>query len=121
MYDLEKGNLLVVGSTGSGRTTLIQTIVLSLVRSCPPDMLVFHIIDFAGHKLRLPSRISTFWRIYEPADSDRIHKLLSFLKGTLEERRRLFLEARSLNLASYNRSCVEETVLPTVLVVIKQL
>ncbi len=119
MYDLEHGNLLVVGSTGTGRTTLIQTIIFSLAQYSPPDTCVFHIVDFAGHKLR--SSFLGFPHsggIYGPDDSDRLHKLLSFLKDTLEERRKLFLESGSYNLSSYNRSCNREQLLPVVLVVI---
>lgn len=39
-------HVLIAGTTGSGKTTLVQSVVLSLCRATPPDEVQFSFIDF---------------------------------------------------------------------------
>lgn len=46
--DLADGHVLVAGSTGSGKTRFIQSLVASIVRACEPDDVRMLIIDGKG-------------------------------------------------------------------------
>ena len=48
----EEGNVLVIGSPGSGRTTTLMSLVSAYAQSLPPNLMHFHLIDFGGHQLR---------------------------------------------------------------------
>lgn len=118
-YAPGEGSMLVAGTTGSGRTTLIQTLVHSLTSSYSPGQLHLHIIDFAGHKLKASFHNHPHTGgVYEPFDEDRIRKLLRYLQETMEERCRCFLEQMVANLPGYNRAVGHEEQLPHLLVVI---
>lgn len=118
--DLEhSGNLLVVGSPGSGRTTSLLTLVTSLARAHRPDQLHFHLIDFAGHQLR--AGLDSFPHVagtYGTQDRDRIRRLLTNLAKDLERRQGLFASAGAVRLSGYWRRSDGEERLPAILTVI---
>ncbi|MBN1264490.1 MAG: hypothetical protein JXA25_03295 [Anaerolineales bacterium] len=107
--ELSSGNMLIVGSPGSGRTTFLQTAVYSLAYVYPPDELHVHIIDFSGHKLLASfGDFPHIGGIYQAADEERVLKLLRFLTDVLNRRKQQFLERKVVGLSAYNNQCPAE-------------
>jgi S-DNA-T family DNA segregation ATPase FtsK/SpoIIIE len=98
------GNLLLVGSPGSGRTTFALSLVAAHARTYPPDSIHFHLVDFGGHQLRagfseLPHAAGT----YGPDDRDRTRRLQKTLQEELERRRNIFEAAGVVGLPEYQQ------------------
>jgi S-DNA-T family DNA segregation ATPase FtsK/SpoIIIE len=116
---IEDGNILVVGSPGTGRTNFLLTFGAGLMRSFSPDWIHFHMLDFGGHQLG--SAFSGFPHIagvYGALETERIRRLLSTLKGELEERRRTFSEVGAVSLRGYRAANPDAPPMPLVLTMI---
>ena len=50
--DLSKTNVMIIGSTQSGKTNLLQTIIRSVAEKYTPEQAIFYIIDFASMYLK---------------------------------------------------------------------
>ena len=115
----QHGNLLVVGSPGSGRTTFALTLVAALARTHRPDSVHFHLVDFAGHQLKAAlSSLPHVSGIYGQDDRDRTKRLLTTLREELETRRSLFAEAGVVGFPEYRRKDNRAVKLPAIAVII---
>ncbi|MFQ5942836.1 MAG: type VII secretion protein EssC [Anaerolineales bacterium] len=115
----EDGNLLVIGSPGSGRTVALMTLVAANAQSHPPGLIHFHLIDFGGHQLKaafgqMPHVAGT----YSSNDVDHVRRLLSNLRSELDTRRRLFESAGVVDFARYREGSKESGELPAILTII---
>ncbi len=97
-------HLLVSGSTGSGKSVCMHTLLISLLSSRSPDQLRLILID--------PKRLefSTYADIPHllvpiVTDSRRADKALNWVVGEMERRYILMAEAGVRNITEYNKSC----------------
>jgi len=98
----EDGNVLVIGSPGSGRTTTLMSLVSAYAQSLPPNLMHFHLIDFGGHQLRAAfSQMPHVAGAYASDDVDRVRRLIGTLRSELDARRKLFEEAGAVDFARY--------------------
>ncbi len=122
----EKGNGphgLIAGTTGSGKSELIITLILSLAINYSPDNLQFVLIDFKGggvasvlsnSSLKLPHIIG----ILDNLDSSEMDRALSSFKNECKKRESLFQKLTNIthvpinNLSSYQKEWTKETSLP---------
>lgn len=93
---------LVAGTTGSGKSELLQTYILSVAAHFHPYEVSFVIIDFKGGGManqfeNLPHLIGTITNI----DGKEINRSLLSIKAELEKRQKLFAEAQVNNINSY--------------------
>jgi len=118
--DLERdGNLLVVGSPGSGRTILSLTLVAALARAHPPNLVHFHLVDAGGHQLKAGlSQLPHVSGVYGQNDRDRTSRLLGTLQAELDSRRKLFEKAGVVGLAEYRQGEHEGVELAAIVTVI---
>ncbi|MCP4960583.1 MAG: FHA domain-containing protein [Actinomycetia bacterium] len=79
-------NVLVAGAGGSGRTTVLRTVVDGLARSQPPSDLSAYCIDFGGGLETLAS-IPHIGGVVPGGDSERLRRLLAMVSSTIEQRR----------------------------------
>ena len=95
---------LVAGTTGSGKSEILQTYILSVATLFHPYEVGFVIIDFKGggmaNQLRgLPHLIGTITNI----DGREIERSLRSIKAELRRRQRLFAEADVNHISGYIR------------------
>lgn len=92
---------LIAGTTGSGKSELIITYVLSMALSYSPDEVAFVLIDYKGgglarafdnDRFKLPHVAGTVTNLDGPA----IARSLASLQSELRRRQRLFNEAREM-------------------------
>ncbi len=115
----EDGNILVIGSPGSGRTITLMTLVTAYALSHPPDLIHFHLIDFGGHQMRAAfSEMPHVAGAYVGDDVDRIRRLITTLRSELDARRRLFEEAGAVDFARYRAGEDGAEKLPAILTAI---
>jgi DNA segregation ATPase FtsK/SpoIIIE, S-DNA-T family len=88
IVDLEEGGgLLVVGSGGSGRTTLLRSIAASIARDAAPDEVVVYGLDFASRSLRTLDVLPHVATVATGDDLEAATRVLSLLARELDARR----------------------------------
>jgi len=80
------GHLLAQGSGGSGRTTLLRTIAVSVASSWAPDQAHLHVVDFGGSGLRDLTALPHVGTLVEGEDDNRLERLLALLSAIVRER-----------------------------------
>ncbi len=108
VLDLAKlhGNILVLGSARSGKTTFIRTLALSLAASHSPADLWIYVIDPSGSGCGLAAPVSRFGRdhgdglrlchladAFTPQQSSKVDRLLIELQDQIRQRQVLILKA----------------------------
>lgn len=115
---LKMPHLLVAGSTGSGKTVCINTIILSLLYQNSPEMLRFIFVDPKRVELTLYNGIP---HLLTPVITDAA-KTVNALKWTIGEMERRFdvlAKAGKRDILSYNKTAEEK--LPYIVFVIDEL
>ncbi len=102
------GNLLVLGASGSGKTALLQTIMLALAEAHSPADLWFYVLDSAGGGLGLRDKLPHIAHVLAPRQHLLIERLLAELQSQLEDRRSLFQQYGVATLAQYRERSIRQ-------------
>ena len=102
VVDLERdGSLLVYGSSGSGKTTLLRTLAAALVRDASPAELQLYALDFATRGLAPLGALPHVGAVVGGDDEERVERVFSLLRSTLERRKAQFAQAGVFSLCDY--------------------
>ncbi|HSF98841.1 MAG TPA: FtsK/SpoIIIE domain-containing protein, partial [Ornithinibacter sp.] len=98
-------HVLVGGTTGSGKSEFLRTLVTSLATSCPPDELTFVLVDFKGGAAfgacaRLPHVVG----LVTDLDDHLVARALRSLGAELRRRERIFAAVGASDLEGYRRN-----------------
>jgi S-DNA-T family DNA segregation ATPase FtsK/SpoIIIE len=116
--DLEsEGSVLVYGATGSGKTTFLRTLALSLARRVTPDDLNVYGLDFATRGLQVLEALPHTGSVIAGEDEERTARLFSMLRTAMERRKVLFAQHGAFTLSEYRRAARGEP-LPRILVLL---
>ena len=86
-WDPAEGNLLMLGITGSGTTTALRSIALSLTRAWPPASLELHAIDYGTGDLAGLEGLPHTGAVIAAEDRERQVRLIRHLRAQLDRRR----------------------------------
>ena len=115
-------HLLIAGTTGSGKSVCMNSLILSLLYKARPDEVRLIMIDPKMVELGIYNGIP---HLYVPVVTDPKKAAGALQWATVEmlKRYRLFSEANVRDIESYNRVCTEkgEAILPQVVIVIDEL
>lgn len=100
-------HLLIAGTTGSGKSVCLNTIILSILMTKRPDHVKMIVID---PKMVEMSQFKDIPHLMTPivTDMPRAQKVLEWTVGQMDERYALLAEARTKNIAAYNNLDTEE-------------
>lgn len=114
--DLSDGHVVLYGSSGYGKSTFIQTMILDLAHKHTPETLHLYLMDFGTNGL-LPLRqlphTADFFRVDE---EEKIAKLMTKLTEEIKARKKLLAQKNVANLSLYERATGES--LPEIVVVL---
>ncbi|HZW45249.1 MAG TPA: FtsK/SpoIIIE domain-containing protein [Dermatophilaceae bacterium] len=99
----KEGNLAVFGASGSGKSVLLRTIALAAgltVRGGPCHV---YGIDFGNHALSMLESLPHVGSIVSGADHERLTRLLTFLRETIDERAVRYSRASAATITDYRR------------------
>ncbi|MEP6986657.1 MAG: FtsK/SpoIIIE domain-containing protein, partial [Chloroflexota bacterium] len=80
------GHLLVMGGPGTGKTTLLKTLALSLALLHSPERLHLYFLSFTGAGLNDISDLPHAERVIQGTEAERVRRLFRRLMQTLNER-----------------------------------
>ncbi|MDP8960920.1 MAG: FtsK/SpoIIIE domain-containing protein [Actinomycetota bacterium] len=85
----EEGNLLLYGLGGSGTTTTLASLALSLAVHSSPDRLHLYVLDFGAGELQQLTNLPHTGAVVGATDRERQLRLIRFLREELGRRRQL--------------------------------
>ncbi len=86
----EGGHHAIIGSVVSGKSTMIQTILYSLVTKYSPDALNIYALDFSSKMMAAFEGLAHFGGIMYEGDDDKIAKFFNMVERMLAERKKAF-------------------------------
>ena len=112
----EKGHAAIYGAPGTGKTTFLQTLILSAALAYAPDELSMYLMDFGGGALGLFRDLPHVGGVAFAQEEEKVSKLAKLLLKELEKRKKLFSEAGVLSMQAYREASVQE--LPYILLIL---
>ncbi len=89
---LADGHLLLCGAGGSGRTTLLQTLIYSAVTRYTPSEVNVYIADFSSRTMAVFGSLPHVGGVMFEGDDEKIDEVFSLLQKTLARRKSEFSE-----------------------------
>ncbi|WP_141523149.1 MULTISPECIES: type VII secretion protein EssC [Bacillus] len=113
--NLLEGHMNVYGMPGTGKTTFIQTVIMSLALSHSPEEVNFYIVDFSRMFLDF-AKLPHVGGVVQEGESEKIKRLFGFIKKELLHRKEQFATLGAKSFETYKRLSGE--VLPAMVIII---
>lgn len=97
----DDGHAVLYGAPGTGKTTFMQTVVMSLCTSYKPDEVSIYIMDFGGWNMGLFRDFPHVGGIANDNESEKIEKLVRLISKELDLRKHKFAEQGVGNIQAY--------------------
>ncbi len=105
----DAGNTVIYGMPATGKTTLLQTLIVSLALTRKPDQVSLYVMDLSGSNhytaLQQLPHIGGIATLDQP---ERLHKLALLLNDLFQERKRVFSQIGVGNIAAYRAITKQE-------------
>ena len=107
-------NLLIVGEGGSGKSTMLQSIMHSLADRYGPDRVNFYILDFSNKLLSPYKNLPHCGAYLTSEDEDSLERFFAFILEEANRRKKLF---ESAGIYSYDKY-IQNHILPLMIIVV---
>jgi S-DNA-T family DNA segregation ATPase FtsK/SpoIIIE len=98
------GNVIIVGSPQSGKTTVLRTLVGSLALTHTPREVQFYCLDFGGGAFSALTNLPHVGGVATRRDADRVRRTIAELHGLIQSREALFAKHGVEGAAAYRRA-----------------
>jgi S-DNA-T family DNA segregation ATPase FtsK/SpoIIIE len=113
------GHLLIFGSAGTGKSSLLRTLVTSLALTRTPTDVNFYILDFGGQStLKVLDGLPHVGAVATRFEAERIERLIAYMHDEVSRRNDLFRTARVDSYEDYNARVSPEDCLPVIYLII---
>lgn len=110
------GHIVIYGAPVTGKTTLLQTLIMSIALTRKPDETSIYIMDFGGWNLSVFRELPHVGGVANDNEPERINKLVLLLNRILEDRKQRFSNLGVGNISTYREVTGER--LPDVVLVV---
>lgn len=90
---LQIANLLMIGSIGMGKTTLLQTLLFSVVCSYSPKQINIYCMDFSSRTFRIFCKLPHFGDVAFIEEEEKVVRMIEHIQSIMKERRAIFDQA----------------------------
>lgn len=97
------GHLIIVGAPQSGKSTLLQTIMASLLATQTPATVGCYCIDLGGGRLRPFTNAPHAGGVYGRGEREQMRRVVRHIRGIIDDREIFFRTARLDSMASYRQ------------------
>ena len=109
----EAGNMAVCGTVVSGKSTFLQTVICSLISSCPPSRVIVYGIDYSGRSMQEFIEAPHVGGMMHETDTEKTGRFFNMMMSMAEKRKDLF---RGGNFTEYIRAGMPD--IPAVFIII---
>lgn len=99
-----EGHLLIYGAPGTGKTMLLQTLILSLAQRYTPDEVHIYILDFGSWSMKNLLALPHIGDVANGNEEEKVRNCVKMLTDTLDSRRELFAHTGAGNLKAYRQA-----------------
>ncbi len=117
--DLTAQNLMIIGSSQSGKTNLLQTIIRSVTSRYTPAEVSIYILDFASMVLKNFDRLAHVGGVVTSSEDEKYKNLMKMLRSEVESRKEKLVSAGVSSFSAYKEA--GQTDLPQILLIIDNL
>lgn len=98
-------NHMIVGMASTGKTTFMQTLIMSFAMRYSPAALQMYVLSLSSRTLGCVAQLPHMGEIIYADELDELRRLLRLLEDEDQRRRNLFSQASTDSFVEYNRSC----------------
>lgn len=113
---IQSGNLLIIGSASSGKSTLIQTIMYELVTNYTPKDINIYTLDFSSYVTKTFEDLPHVGGVVLQEEEVKVMRLMRQISKEIEERRERFFKAGTFSFVEYKK--IDPDGLPAILIVL---
>lgn len=117
--DLTNNNTMIIGSSQSGKTNLLQTFIRSLAEKYTPEEVTIYIIDFASMVLKNFEKLNHVGGVVTSSEDEKLKNLFKLLRAEMEKRKKKMLSFGVSSFAAYREA--GKTDLPQIVLLIDNL
>lgn len=103
-FNLSQNNYLIMGSSQSGKTNLLQTIIRGLVQLYSPKQVQLYILDFASMILKNFENLNHIGGVITANTEERLKGLVKILQNEIQMRKNLLSRMGLSSYSSYRES-----------------
>jgi S-DNA-T family DNA segregation ATPase FtsK/SpoIIIE len=113
---VEDGNIGIFGSSGYGKSTTLQTLLMAMAVKNSPEQVQYYVFDFGNGALLPFQQLPHTGDYFRSDDKRKIEKFLSFIAEEVDKRKQLFTVAEVSNITMYNT--ISDVKLPLIFITI---
>lgn len=117
--DLSSGNTFIIGSSQTGKTNLLQTIIEAVAENYSPEEVTMYIIDFNSMILKNFKKLAHVGGVVTASEDEALKNLFKLLLSEITKRKEKLLDAGVSSFISYRESGRID--LPQILLIIDNL
>lgn len=92
--DLNRSNLLIAGSSQTGKTNILQTIIRNIAERYTPVEAAIYIMDFASLSLRQFDKLNHVGGVVTAFEDEKLKNLFKLISDEIYRRKTMFFEAK---------------------------
>lgn len=117
--DVGNNNVMIIGSSQSGKTNMLQDIIRSISTKYTPDEATIYIIDFASMVLKNFEKLNHVGGVVCPSDDEKLKNLFKLLNTEIEERKEKLMSVGVSSFSAYKDAGLND--LPQIILMIDNL
>ena len=102
----EEGHLLVIGAPGYGKTTLIQTLIVSLMKTYTPDDVNIYVLDFGTRTLKIFEDSCYVGGVITSDDDEKMGNFIKYILREINHRKEIFSSMGVGSLNAYKEASI---------------
>lgn len=112
----EQGHIFVIGAPGYGKTTFLQTLIMSLILQYTPSEVNIYILDFGTRTLKLFEHSAHVGGVVISDEEEKLMNLIKYLHKEINRRKKIFSSAGVASLKAYRE--IGQNLMPQIVVVL---